>query len=305
MLLSPLRAMAGIALAATLADSYIKVVMRSMSLARLATTLVLVVVVGSCSDLTAPRGRTPSPGTAPSKNLPKEIAWFTCASYDGGESWTCEYTGTEIYAPDYWDGGGNLQTTTDCSYNHTIYCDQTLRSGPNHGAYGDEASNETTTHEQPLSNLPPDCTAPRNIGEKAYCSGVPPTGARLARLNAALDAMDAIGGVCSTLAAIGRQLVDSNTIRVFVQNDFPGFGGRSPPNGAHSDPADNEWSTIGDVWFDAWYDADHKSSIVHDRFAPRDLQQLLAHELDHLNGETTHLGGNPALTQNSQICSGL
>jgi hypothetical protein len=271
----------------------------------LTTTLILAVVLASCSDLTGPGERSLSPATPPSKVLPTMIAWFSCASYDGMESWTCEYTGTDVYAPDHWDYAGDLLTTSDCTYSHTTYCDQTLRSGPNRGAYGDEESNESQNHLEALSNLPPDCSNPKTIGQKAYCSGVDPTDARLTRLIAALDAMDAIGGVCSTLAAIGRRLVIEDHIKIYKQGDFPGFGGRSPPNGSNSNPSANEWTTIADNWFDAYYDKDHKSSIVHDAWAPRDLQQVLAHELDHLNGEEAHVDANPAITAHSQICSGL
>jgi hypothetical protein len=86
---------------------------------------------------------------------------------------------------------------------------------------------------------------------------------------------------------------------------FPGFGGRSPVNATNDRPSVNAWTTIADNWFDAWYDKDHKSSPAHDAWAPRDSQQVLAHELDHLNGEAAHVDANPAITAHSQICSGL
>ena len=57
---------------------------------------------------------------------------------------------------------------------------------------------------------------------------------------------------------------------------------------------------VQDYFVDKAFDAKHQSQ----ESTPRDLQQLLAHEADHLMG-FGHIPGNPYATTHSAECSGL
>lgn len=163
-------------------------------------------------------------------------------------------------------------------------------------------SNETLKDNPSSSGEPPDCNNPTNVYERAWCSGVVPTGDRLTRLLNALDFMDALGGECSVLAGIGRTVLSNNQFRIYTQvNQFKGFSGFAPQDGLkHGDL----WIGIADVFFDHYYDAAHLTTKAQDPTgAPRNLVQILAHELDHLKNRD-HLGG-PTKTPYSQQCSGL
>jgi len=245
---------------------------------------------------------------ATTMSLPTIVDWFSCASFDGGWTFSCVYTGTSWYGSDYWAAQPGepyeFYTTSNCTYMHSSYCDQTLRSGPGRGPYGHEASNETQSDEATPRNAPPDCNnaASLEVKEKAYCDGTPvnqnPT--RLARVNAALDRMEALGGTCASLASIGRQLVASGTLRIFPASAYRGFSGSSPIGGHHISPHINRWMSLSSDWTDRWYDSVHKPSYWSDRYN-RTLQSLLAHELDHLNG-SEHIDREKVHTPNSQAC---
>lgn len=116
--------------------------------------------------------------------------------------------------------------------------------------------------------------------------------------------MERLGGACAALALIGRRLVADGHLRIYKQSSFAGFAGAATRHGSTYKPEINEWMAVGDWWFDAWYDPSHATTVVKDVHAPRTLQFVLAHELDHLAGET-HLDGSLTHTLNTQACSGL
>ena len=52
----------------------------------------LAVVLASCSELaTSPRIRLPNGPVKSVDNAPVITDWWTCASYDGGQTWNCEF----------------------------------------------------------------------------------------------------------------------------------------------------------------------------------------------------------------------
>jgi hypothetical protein len=263
------------------------------------------IVLAACSDLTTPTSDHRITVSGPRTSFAKEVDWWQCTSWDGGSSWTCEYTGTESYGDDYWlPDRGVLITKSNCADVISVYCDQTLRSGPSNQPFGTEEPNETQQDMAALAQTPPDCTHPRNTKERAYCTGVDPSGVRLDRLNAVLARMDSLGGECAALAAVGRRLVADRHIRIYVNSAFPAFSGAAPLDGSNTNPAVNEWMVLSDAWFDSFYDASHHTTFPHDLYAPRNLEQVLAHEADHLVGRE-HVGTDGSQTPNSQSCSGL
>ena len=158
----------------------------------------------------------------------------------------------------------------------------------------------------------PDCSQElRYDGNEAYCKGQVPDSTRDARIRTALDRMAARGLECAKLADAGRRLLTLGNLRVF-------------------DPAVIDWDTPnGQPWFsgiapfggdfvaieDRWTDQNHE--IATTGVQPKNLQFILAHELDHhlaqRNALTNAVGHmkNPdgsidnANTLHSRTCSGL
>jgi hypothetical protein len=93
-------------------------------------------------------------------------------------------------------------------------------------------------------------------------------------------------------------------VRVFAAADVPAYAGAAPTWGSFDNPAKNEWFVVSDYFVDLHSDAAHASKLPDDYWAPRTLQQVVAHELDHLNGQN-HLPSDPSKTPNSQACDDL
>ena len=266
--------------------------------------------VFACSDATHPTvtadavaaGETKRSSTDDLMNIPTTVDWFNCVSYDRGDTWHCEYTHTTTTGTDHWVTENQWQTTSDCSVAHSPHCDRTLRAGAGGGGYRSEVSNETQDDRAPLSTEPPRCVDPQDVYVKAYCSGVPPTGARLERLNAALADMEAIGGECAALATIGRRVIANSAIRVYNGSTFRGFAGTAPMGGASYNPAANEWIALADYWFDRYYDYGTAHVASASLGGRRYLQEALAHEIEHLLGRE-HIPGDKYHTPNSKACS--
>jgi hypothetical protein len=122
--------------------------------------------------------------------------------------------------------------------------------------------------------------------------------------------MRAKGGVCSQLADLGDIYVANGNLHMindqgayrddFTQRDVH-MGGAAPRYGA-----DTSYIVIGSNFTGSWYDASHMTSEGSES---RTLQQLLAHELDHLHGSDHFLNPdgsyNAFRTDNSQRCSDL
>lgn len=187
-----------------------------------------------------------------------------------------------------------------------------FESGGGSGASGGAGATPTPPppnaedSEGPLD--PPNCADTNLLAmAQAWCSGREPTADELEKINAALERMKAKGGVCQVLADIGYSYIGGN-LRMFddqrVWTDAYGTfaaGAVAPRGGRRT-------AYIGIGWnFTArFYDAQHQT-VGQDE--PRTLQQVLAHELDHLNG-ADHLkkadgSVNAYRTPNSQACSDL
>jgi len=183
---------------------------------------------------------------------------------------------------------------------------------------------ETTTHTNRLAREI-DVTPRQRVDLAGPDTGVtcehpqcakPPVldGLRLSRINDALNRMRSKGGVCATLAALGDTLLTlpNGGIRIYSRKTdtaFSKFGGGAIPGGAT--PASGgakgpkSWLVIQAEWTDLFYDASHKTTQTKNgETFTRDLQQTLAHELDHLYGSTpAHTDAAGAKTPNSETCS--
>lgn len=219
-----------------------------------------IAATGACSDLSQPvrptfetrevlrqQSRRDGPISGPT-SMPIYIGWYSCAQTFSGQFYNCVYSGTQVIGDDYWDMAGRFNTTRNCEWAGDVYCDQTLRAGPFGGTVGTDVSNETMFDSPDAATTIPDCAQPKNAFERAYCTGVVPGATARARITAALDDMDSIGGVCSSLAQLGRTLIANGELRVFPNGNFRAFGGGAPKNGANINPARNRWLIISDAF---------------------------------------------------------
>ncbi len=100
---------------------------------------------------------------------------------------------------------------------------------------------------------------------QAYCTAVVPDAVQTSRINAALDRIAARGYSCPTLAAAGRRLLAAGQLRLFPFRDDL-HGGYAALGG--------DYLILQDDWVD-----DYATGAL----SPdgRNLDQALAHELDH------------------------
>lgn len=291
---------------------------RLTRLSAAAALIVLVVsLVVSCTDSpTAPTrpywGRGPraytgvAPGSPVSPNSIQIIDWFNCIGYEGAATYySCEYVGTDYSGSDYWDlGTQSWYTQSNCTSYHTGYCDQTLRAGPTRSNPSTtELSNSTSPDIASDQPDPPPCPNYRDVEEQAFCAGTAVSGTRLTLVKAAIDRIKQRGSACTMVAIAIETALGATRIHVYSNTDqrFRGFTAAAPPYG-HSRHTD--WIAISDKWTDTNYDAAHNTSRPGDPYAPRNLDQILAHEGDHLLGQG-HLASDISKTPNSQACSGL
>lgn len=241
--------------------------------------------------------------------MSKTIDWYDCISYDAGNSWECYYAyTTETWTEDWWDQ--NTFHTTETCHIAAPYCD--AQFAPGRGRYTAPLQ-IVPVSESDIANAPiPTCPPAPGSSPKAfaYCAGRSPTATQRTRLASALDNMRKLGGVCGTLAAIGSRLLDRpEALRIFPQSDFP-FTAAVGENGGGSE-GPHSWMVLSERMTDLFYDAQHVGT-VRDRFTEKvyrfNLQAILAHELDHLNG-APHIVSNgvelKAETTNTRACSGI
>lgn len=279
-----------------------------MSLSRIRAVVVIAfaIAAASCSDNpTVPRSTAVSASEGASKVVQPDANWFSCATYDARISYICESIGRSPTSPDWWDGNGNWHTTKDCTFFHYSNCDSPLAAGPGGGTASTALSNNTQNDESEYLDMP-NCSSPRNSDETAYCSGSPPTSTALTNIQAAIARMSALGGVCATMAAALTRTLTSvpATMTVYAGGDdrFRGFNAASAYDGTANG---SEWVTISSFFANGYHDRAHATTAANDpKYYPRTLQQILAHEADHLAG-LDHLPSNPSMTPNSQACSDL
>jgi hypothetical protein len=122
---------------------------------------------------------------------------------------------------------------------------------------------------------------------------------RKAKILKALDEIAKRGDVCKELADAGKAMLNKTTptLQVFVSSGFTfdgkPFGGAAPLGG--------DWLVIADYWTDTY-----ETTLSSDG---RNLQHILAHELDHHKNRHHNGHGTPSEdlynTPNSKSCSGL
>ncbi len=110
----------------------------------------------------------------------------------------------------------------------------------------------------------------------------------LDRINAALDAMRPISDTCAKLAAIADSPLAHHTLQIFIEDSVAVDRAYAPQGGGSSGPY--SWAVIGQEWIDvAWSHAHLDSNRA-------DLQEIIAHEMDHLNNaQPPHLPGTLCL----------
>ncbi len=148
-----------------------------------------------------------------------------------------------------------------------------------------------------MVSVGPNCNSPQNAHEVAWCTGVLPSQTQRSRLSAALSRMAAKGGTCAVSANIGQTLLANNQMKIASNYSF---GGAAPGNqGA------NGWIVLNEYWANTAFDALHEliqfdsQGVSH----ARTLQQLLAHEIDHLRFGGAHADPDGFETANSRACS--
>lgn len=263
-------------------------------------------LLAACSESTAPR---PQPSTRPLAAMtrpdnppPTMTDGEQCWSWDDMQTWSCAYVGQATYYYDFDFSSGDYEyvSPTDCSlYDYDCPSSEPMSSG---GDYGIPAP-EPTTDDNAFVPLPTCDPLPSDRDSRAWCEGMVPSGFRIMRIQDALSAMGNIGGICATLAALGDSLVSNDRIRLFNRSGDSTLvmAGVAPLGGGGSGP--EAWMALSINFTDLYYDQDHTTTHEPVR---RDLQELLAHELDHLHGTTpVHADQAGYTTPNSETCGGV
>jgi len=238
------------------------------------------------------------------------VDWFDCySSSNDGETWDCVYNHTDVNSgePDYWDPYNDFYTTGDCSM-VAQYCDNNFQPGGGSSPYTTPRNTVRSDGPDELSFLIPTCPADSTAAPvfKAYCAGHVPSGTELTRIRAALTRLHQKGGICDTFATIGDALLSRGVLHVFPQGSY-NFGGAAPQGGGSS--GDRSWAIISRDLVNVAYDYPHYA-LSRDPNSGLwyyvTLQDDLAHELDHLNGNPhvfVNYVENKVLTPNEKICS--
>ncbi|MDB4876945.1 MAG: hypothetical protein JWM41_3391 [Gemmatimonadetes bacterium] len=247
-----------------------------------------VVVVGSVVHLL--QGATPSSwGSFGVPFVGAGVDWIPSDTSNGGDPndqpvtyWACQQyispcgrviTGSGTFRPAAYINGKWKQTTV------SVRAIPAVNSGDN------------ATHPRPKCEN----YASLDSVAKSWCDGSPPDSTQRARIDAALANMRSIGGICVTLANIGDAVLNRGDLHLYSTSSWPGFGGGAPQGGGAS--GGYSWVTLANGWTNNYYDASHKDG------SGRDLQQLLAHEFDHLNNGR-HLTNDNSKTTHSDQCGG-
>ncbi|MEO6879163.1 MAG: hypothetical protein ABI205_11830 [Gemmatimonadaceae bacterium] len=232
------------------------------------------------------------------------LEMYTCSSSDMFHEWyVCRDEGqaSVFYQFDESeDDGWTYASPFDCSSDlSNCPTGSATTTGGNYGLAPEPASaNDNASEAVPSCNPMP----MTDSSAHAWCLGVVPGvgSIRLIRIKSALDAMRAINQTCAVMASIGDSLLANDRLRIFVHDGIAKMGGAAPQYGGWSGP--DSWMALSTGWTDINYDSNHEDGSA----AHRDLQQALAHELDHLFGSTPiHTDQATLMTLNSQTCGGV
>jgi hypothetical protein len=147
----------------------------------------------------------------------------------------------------------------------------------------------------------PDCSSPDNPTELAWCHGSPPDAtAELPAIQGALARMSARGTTCRSRAGLLADLLRRQAVRLYDPESYPLVGAATPADGRH------RYLIISRELVRKYYDPAHRSANIDSRGVPRPetLQQVLAHEADHLLG-LHHIDADGYLTPNTLQCGDL
>ena len=283
----------------------------------LSSVLSCALIVAACTDSTAPHsgvrryvGYPPTPRKG-IESIGVDVDWYNCASWDSGQTWSCEYDHTDYGGgggPDYWDYQDVFHTSGNCSM-VAQYCDNNFQPTGGSSPYTDPREVGRADDADDAVLPIPHCPASPADAEayRAYCAGHTPNTAELALIRAALDRMRQIGGICEALAAIGDAVLARATLHIFPQAAYS-MSGHAPVGGGSSGA--NSWTILSEDLTNEGYDASHYlwfQNRFDGLWYKSTLQTVLAHELDHLNGANGHISENGVenqlLTPNTRRCS--
>lgn len=269
----------------------------------------------SCSDIGGP----PQPGLRAASDSASKVMrpWIECW-YDSAypEDWNCDVGGYDDVSDYASDLLGSFTTTyvstTDCRSSPGT-C-PTRGGGITGGDYGVGSPPGTADDADLLpppecsGSTPTDSTLKSNRDAIAWCIAHVPEGFRLTRIQQALEDMRTIDPACAHLASIADTLIANQRLRLFDKNEDPTHmvkqGGNAPFGGGAT--GDNAYLVIDVNFVDLWWNPAHATKTDPSRPYRRDLQQALAHELDHLDGASpVHADAGNYTTPHSQMCSRL
>ncbi len=147
-----------------------------------------------------------------------------------------------------------------------------------------------------------DCGHPGSREEAIWCSGVPPDSVHeLPAIRLALDRMAALGEICRLLAATISEMLRRRNLHLFDRAEYPAAAAAAPLGGGI-----RSYLLLSREMVLAYPDAAHQSANVDSRGTPRPetLQQVLAHEADHVRG-LDHIDPDGYLTPNTHQCSDI
>ncbi len=193
-------------------------------------------------------------------------------------------------------GGGGGGDGNTCDWND---CDTSMGIGGGGGGGAGGGDNGDPGDPGDISQVPdddtndyaePDCSEPQttNYGA-AFCRAADPeiTGPRWTKTEEALMRIYARGGACAEIASRGMSLLQLGQIRYYA-----------PAPGDAGGYADLDTGVLlSDYWVDKY------ATSRTGETPPRNLDQVLAHEIDHMNG-LGHLADLKE-TPNSRVCSGI
>jgi hypothetical protein len=131
-------------------------------------------------------------------------------------------------------------------------------------------------------------------------------------LNEAINAIAAVGGICATIADIGRTVFDEGAMRVYTPKSTGYKGGGFASIGLGT----SGYILINRAYTDGLYDGGKyrkQNTTLPDGTPVQvnvNLQFIVAHEIEHLMNRNDHLdpttrGGEGWLTANAVACSGV
>jgi hypothetical protein len=283
-------------------------------MARSTTIVAAAVILGSCTEpavsslMLAPE--------KPDKSLQIKD-WYSCAKLVSATTWECEYTGsTTTWIAASWDFPSPPQYT---SLMEVKVAESTCPGcpGDTQTDYGPPAYlYPPGSDDAPQKPSRPNCNPANipNLDEKdvAWCQAPVPQNDQRRKLLQALDAMTAMGGVCATIAAVGRSVFDQGALRVYTPKStgYKGGGFGSANLGTSG------YIVINRLYTDGLYDSGRykKFTTTLPDGTPVtvnvNLQYIVAHEIDHLMSSDDHLdpapkGGQGWLTPHAAACSGI